>query len=93
MKKLKYCVYILLSLKDQKFYIGYSANLNQRLTAHINGYSQSTQLRRPFILIFYEYYHAKQDALRREKYLKITAGNKTPKLMLKDSFIKLIASD
>ena len=35
--KLQYCVYVLLSLKDKKFYIGYTTNLKQRLTDHFHG--------------------------------------------------------
>jgi len=44
MKKLLYCVYVLLSLKDNQFYIGYTTNLHERLTAHINGHSEATEL-------------------------------------------------
>lgn len=88
MKKLLHCVYVLLSLKDGKFYIGYTTNLNKRLTQHINGESPSTSPRRPFILIFCEYYLAKHDATRREKYFKTTVGKKTLRLMLKDSLIE-----
>lgn len=37
------------------------------------------------MLVFYEAFAAKQDAVRREKYLKSTKGKRTLKLMLKDS--------
>ena len=85
MKKLQFCVYILLSLKDHNFYIGYTTNLNQRLTAHISGNSPATAFRRPFTLLFCEYFLSRHDATRREKYFKTTAGKKTLKLMLKES--------
>ena len=82
--KLKFCVYVLRSLKDNKFYIGFTTDLNQRLTSHIKGESKATAFRRPFKLIFCEYFLAKKDALRREKYFKTTMGKKMLKLSLKE---------
>ncbi|GIW64183.1 MAG: hypothetical protein KatS3mg092_0116 [Patescibacteria group bacterium] len=70
MKKIQYCVYFLYSLKDKKFYIGYTTNLHQRLTYHISGNSQTTKFRRPFKLLFCEFFLSKHDVLRREKFLK-----------------------
>jgi len=90
--KLKHCVYVLYSLTDHHFYIGYSANLEQRLTEHVSGKSASTAPRRPFRLIFCEYYFSKRDALRRERYFKTTAGKRTLKLILQTS-MQEISSD
>ena len=85
MSKLKYCVYILLSLKDNQLYIGLTTNLKQRLTNHFHGNSKSTSSRRPFKLIYCEYFLSKHDAYRREKYLKTTFGKKMIKFLLKDT--------
>lgn len=85
-KKLKYCVYVLYSLKDELLYIGFTENLKQRLTDHFHGNNQSTKSRKPFILIFCEYYLSKKDATRREKYFKTNQGKKALKLMLRESF-------
>jgi putative endonuclease len=85
MKKLQYCVYVLYSLKDKSFYIGFTKNLKQRLTDHFHGNSKSTAPRRPFKLIFCEYFLSKADAQRREKYFKTTKGKRTLKLILKNS--------
>jgi putative endonuclease len=85
MSKLKYCVYILLSLKDNQLYIGLTTNLKQRLTNHFHGNSKSTSSRRPFKLIYCEYFLSKHDAYRREKYLKTTVGKKMIKFLLKDT--------
>ena len=68
MKKLQYCVYVLYSLKDNNFYIGYTTNLHERLTDHLLGNSQATKFRKPFILLFCEYFLSKHHAIRREKY-------------------------
>ena len=67
-------VYVLFSEKDQKFYIGYSMNLNQRIKQHKYGKVPSTNGRRPLKLIYYESFINKMDALRRERYLKSTKG-------------------
>lgn len=83
--KLKYCVYVLLSLKDKKLYIGITTNLKQRLTDHFKGKSLATKSRRPFKLIYCEYFLSKHDAYRREKYLKTTVGKKMLKLTLRSS--------
>lgn len=90
MPKLQHCVYVLLSLKDQKFYIGYSSNLKQRLTAHFNGKSPATAPRRPFNLVFCEYFLSKSDALRREKYLKTTTGKRGLRLIIRASLSELL---
>lgn len=88
--KLQYCVYVLLSLKDQKLYIGSTTNLKQRLTNHFQGNSKATAPRRPFKLIFCEYFLSKKDALRRERYFKTTAGKKSLRLMLRESLSGII---
>lgn len=85
MPGLQYCVYVLYSYKDGRLYIGYTTNLRQRVTDHFKGHSKSTSLRRPFRLIFCEYYLSKKDAQRRERYFKTNAGKRALKLMLQDS--------
>jgi putative endonuclease len=85
MTKLEHCVYVLLSAKDGKFYVGYTSNLKQRLTDHFHGHSSATAPRRPFELVYCEYHRSKQDALRREGYFKTTAGKKALRLMLRDA--------
>ncbi|MCX5859533.1 MAG: GIY-YIG nuclease family protein [Proteobacteria bacterium] len=71
-----YYVYVLLSLKDNKFYTGYSENLEKRIAAHFEGQVPITKNRRPFKLIYYEGCLNQKDALHREKYLKTTWGKR-----------------
>ena len=87
--KLGHCVYILYSEADGKLYIGYTTNLEQRLTEHFNGRNQATAPRRPLRLIYCEYHASATDAHRREKYFKTTAGKKALALMLRDSLDRL----
>lgn len=83
--RLRYCVYVLLSLHDYCFYIGFTSDLKRRLTEHFHGHSKATALRRPFRLVFCEYFLSKADAERRESYFKTTAGKRVLRLMLKES--------
>ena len=68
--------YVLLSLKDEKRYIGFTNNINKRLKEHWKGEVFSTQYRRPLILIYLEGCANEYDAKRREKYLKTTDGRR-----------------
>ena len=65
-----YYVYILQSQFDNSFYIGYSQDVNKRLLQHNNGESKYTAGKRPWQLVYFETYHSKTDALKREKFLK-----------------------
>jgi putative endonuclease len=85
--QLPFCVYILLSLKDDNFYVGYTTDLSRRLDEHFQGRNTSTASRRPFVLVQSEYYLAKADAERREHYLKTAKGRRTLRLMLTESLM------
>jgi putative endonuclease len=61
---------------DQRFYVGQTDNLENRLEEHNHGKVSSTKYRRPFIIVYYEACMNKQDALHREKYLKTTYGKR-----------------
>ncbi len=78
-------VYVLQSLKDKNFYLGYTKNLNKRIREHKNGESRSTKHRRPFKLIYFEGHTNKFDALRRERYFKNSKGKSMLKTILKEA--------
>lgn len=80
-------VYVLLSLKDKRFYIGYTKNLKDRLSRHARGEVESTKNRRPLKLIHYEYYINEQDAKAREIYLKSGYGRKNLKKALQKTLV------
>lgn len=65
-----YYVYVLQSQKDGKKYTGYTSNLSARFEAHNKGQVPSTKYRRPLELIYFEGCKNREDATRREKYLK-----------------------
>ncbi len=69
-------VYILISKKDKKFYIGYTSDLKRRLSEHSQGKTKSIKHRRPFELLCYEAYTHKTEAIKRELFLKSSDGKK-----------------
>lgn len=71
----RFYVYVLLSIKDRKFYIGFTNNLKNRLSQHAKGEVVSTRKRRPLKLIHYEYFINELDAKAREVFLKSGAGH------------------
>ncbi len=80
-----YYVYVLLSLKDNKFYIGFTGDLKRRLKEHNSGKNISTKPRLPLELVYYEAHLSKADAMRREKYFKTTKGKSVFRQMLRKS--------
>ena len=81
-----YYTYVLLSLKDQKLYYGFTNNLKLRIKQHSNGEVKSTKYRRPLELIYYEACLSKEDAIRREKYFKTYYGRMFLNKRLKNYF-------
>jgi len=79
-----YYTYVLLSRKDNKFYTGYTGNLQKRLAEHKSGKVYSTKLRLPLILIYFEVCLNKEDAKARERYLKSGMGKRYIKNRLKN---------
>ena len=80
--------YILLSLKDNKWYTGYSNDLKRRFEEHNKGLVYATKKRRPFKLIYYEACLDEDDAKAREEYLKSGMGKRYIRNRLKFYFNK-----
>jgi len=78
--------YVLLSKKDNNFYVGYTDDLNNRLKQHKSGKVKSTAFRLPISLIYYEACLNKFDAIKRERYLKTGMGRRYIRNRLKNSF-------
>ncbi len=81
---LMHYVYVLSSLTDGGFYIGYSENLRKRLREHTSGASFATSYRGQWKLIYYEAYLNQADALGRERYLKSGGGRRFLKAQLRN---------
>ncbi|MBI2613246.1 MAG: GIY-YIG nuclease family protein [Candidatus Levybacteria bacterium] len=80
-----YYVYILQSLKSNKWYTGYTNELRKRFNQHQENKSTYTKGRGPFNLIYYETSLREEDAIARERYLKSGMGKRYLKNRLKRS--------
>ncbi|MEN6468021.1 MAG: GIY-YIG nuclease family protein [Smithella sp.] len=83
-----YYVYILQSERDKEFYIGMTADLKRRFAEHLRGNVESTRNRLPMKLLCYEAYQTKEEAARREDFLKSSDGRKDIKKRIIESMIK-----
>ncbi|HDZ85571.1 MAG TPA: GIY-YIG nuclease family protein [Candidatus Moranbacteria bacterium] len=79
-------IYILESTKNKNLYIGYTNNLRKRIREHNQGLNKSTKPYIPWKLIYYEACLNKEDAERRENYLKTSQGQRLTKRRLKEYF-------
>ena len=71
-----YYTYVLKSKKTGEFYTGATSDIKKRIIEHNNGSVTSTKSKKPFDLIYYEVCSNKDDAFRREKYLKTGMGKR-----------------
>ena len=62
--------YILNSRKYDKYYIGYTEDLEKRIAWHNKGKSRWTRKYRPWKVAYVEAYRNKTDAIKREKKIK-----------------------
>ena len=67
-------VYVIESEPTGEWYIGYSADLKERVAKHNRNGNTSTSKRGPWNVIYYEAYLEQADALGREKFLKSGSG-------------------
>ena len=75
-RPLWYYTYILKSKKFGNFYTGATNNLRQRIEQHNNGLVYSIKNKRPLELVYFEACLNKNDAYRRERYLKSGMGKR-----------------
>ncbi|HEY4510370.1 MAG TPA: GIY-YIG nuclease family protein [Candidatus Paceibacterota bacterium] len=72
-----YYVYVIQSVKDKRWYTGFTVDLRKRLKEHSEGkYKSWTKGRGPFELVYCEMCKNKQDARDREIYLKTGMGKR-----------------
>jgi len=67
-------VYVLRSETSGRHYVGFCSNLTQRLGQHNDGITKSTKNRGPWKLIYKEQFQTRQEAVRRERFLKTGQG-------------------
>jgi putative endonuclease len=69
-----YNVYALRSEIDGRIYVGFTENVERRIKEHNAGRTKSTKGYRPWKLIYQEEVPGRQNARKREKYLKSGSG-------------------
>jgi putative endonuclease len=75
-------VYVLYSEKHNKHYVGCTSNLLERFKSHNSlGTKGYTAKYRPWTVIHVEFFKSREEALKREKYLKTGAGRDYIKLL------------
>ena len=79
-------IYLLQSKINRELYTGYTADLKKRLVEHNKGLNKSTNKARPWELIYFEGCKNKEDAIRREKYLKTSQGRRLLRRRIKEYF-------
>ena len=67
-------VYVLTSINHNRFYIGFTSNLSRRLREHNSGKTKSTKGYAPWEMLFSETYDTREQARKREVYLKSGIG-------------------
>jgi len=77
-------VYIIESLKNGKYYIGVTSNIQERLKTHNKGLSKATKPWRPWKLIQVEQFKDIKGAYRRERFLKSKKSKKILNLIVKN---------
>ncbi|MGC1391257.1 MAG: GIY-YIG nuclease family protein [Bacteroidales bacterium] len=65
-----YSVYIIYSDKIDKYYIGYSSNVQERILKHNRNSKGFSNTGKPWILVYEEVFDNKKDAMERETQLK-----------------------
>ncbi len=71
---MKLFVYVLRSINFERNYIGFSRNVARRLRQHNSGKTKSTKPFLPWKVLFFEEFSSKEEALKREKFLKSGKG-------------------
>ena len=67
---MKYYVYIIYSKSIDKYYIGYTADIETRIKKHNTGATRSTKPGKPWELLYFETFDIKREAIQRELAIK-----------------------
>ena len=66
-----FTVYILQSQSLNRYYVGYTNDLERRLTEHNRKKGKYTDSGIPWQLVYHETYSTKTEAMEREKFIKL----------------------
>ncbi len=80
-----YCVYIIFSETLNRYYVGQTSRLSERLKEHNSGYTKFTKAGRPWVLVHTETFFSCNDAVAREKQIKQMKSSIYIKNLIKSS--------
>ena len=69
-----FTTYVLKSLMNGRLYVGSTCNLARRIYEHNSGNSRYTKSTRPFVLVYFENFDTRTEAVRRELFFKTGHG-------------------
>ena len=78
-----YYIYIIKSIKTEKYYIGYTKNIVERLKRHNGARNNSTRNGIPWELVYCEKILTRQEAYKRELQIKSYKGGEAFKKLIK----------
>jgi putative endonuclease len=79
---MNYYVYIIYSASRDRYYIGHTHDLNQRIEQHNSGRTPSTKPGRPWVLVYQEMFEDKSYAYQRELEIKGKKSRKYIELLI-----------
>jgi putative endonuclease len=82
-----YTIYALVSKSKNWIYVGFTANINDRLHRHVFGYEQTTAPYRPFICILLASAFDRNSARKIEKWYKTSYGKSVIRLLFKENIL------
>ena len=82
-----YYTYVLRSLKNNRFYYGYTNNLKRRLYEHNSGQSKYTKSTKPFKIVYFERFKNLKEDRKRERFLKSGQG----RAFVKNRLVRAVA--
>ncbi|WP_299901656.1 GIY-YIG nuclease family protein [uncultured Aquimarina sp.] len=80
-----YTVYILFSSSNDKYYVGHTSNLTDRVKRHNQGRSKSTKTGIPWKVAYTENYQSKSEAYQREVKIKKQKSRKYIEQLIKSA--------
>lgn len=76
-------IYAIKSLSIEYIYVGMANNIERRMHEHNSGQNRSTKAYKPFVLVYTEQFESREEARKKEKYLKSGVGKEYLKSLLK----------
>lgn len=71
-----YYTYVIKSVSHDFYYKGHCENLELRLKQHNSGMTESNRHYAPFQIVYFEEFPTREQAIKREKYFKSSAGRR-----------------